>query len=96
MNRHIEKTVITIETVQRTVVRSRPKTKIAWCDRCSAETVMLAPDEAAAHLQTTTREIFRLTQTGEIHYLETEAGSLLICSNSQRILLQKRARSKGE
>ena len=81
MNRRTEKTVITIETFQRTTMHSR-KAKIAWCDRCQAETVMLAPDEAAALLQITTREIFRLTEAGEIHYSETETGALLVCRKS--------------
>ena len=43
---------------------------------------MLASDEAAAHLQTTAREIFRLTEAGQIHYLETESGALLVYRNS--------------
>jgi hypothetical protein len=82
MNRRTEKTVITVETFQRTVVRSRPKMRIVWCDRCAAETVMLAPNEAAAHLQTTAREIFRLMEADKIHYLETTTRALLVCRNS--------------
>ena len=82
MNRRTEKTVITVETFQRTIVRSRREAKIAWCDRCAAEAVMLTPDAAAALLQITTREIFRLTEAGEIHYSETESGALLVCRKS--------------
>ena len=82
MNRRRQKTVITVETFQRTTVRSRRKPRIAWCEQCAAETAMLSTDEAAAHLQTTAREIFRLTEAGEIHFLETESGALLVCRNS--------------
>lgn len=82
MNRRAGKTVITIETFQRTTVHIRRGTKIAWCARCAADTVMLASDEAAEHLHITAREIFRLTEAGEIHYLETEMGALLVCRNS--------------
>lgn len=82
MNRRRQKTVITVETFQRTTVRLRREAKVAWCEQCEAETAMLAPDEAAAHLQTTAREIFRLTEAGQIHFLETESGALLICRNS--------------
>ena len=82
MNRRTEKTVITVETFQRTIVRSRRETRIAWCDRCMAETMMLAPDEAAALLQITTREIFRLTEAGDVHYSETESGASLVCRKS--------------
>ncbi len=84
MNRITEKTIITVEKFQRTTVRSRQKTTIAWCDRCAAETTMLGPDEAAAYLQTTARDIFRLTEAGAIHYLETTSGALLVCRNSCR------------
>ncbi len=43
---------------------------------------MLAPDEAAAHLQTTAREMFRLTEAGEIHFWENENGALLVRRDS--------------
>lgn len=89
MSRQTEKTVITIETFQRTVVHLRRKEKIALCEQCAAETVMLAPNEAAAYLQTTAREIFRLTEAGEIHYLETETGALLVCRDSLSGLVEK-------
>ena len=82
MNSRRQKTVITVETFQRTTVHIRRKSKLAWCDRCAAEAVMLAPDEAAALLQSTAREIFRLPEAGEIHFLETESGALLVCRNS--------------
>lgn len=85
MNRRTEKTVITVETFQRTTVHSRREARIAWCDRCAAKTAMLEPDAAAAHLQITTRQIFRLTEAGDVHYSETESGALLICGNSLSI-----------
>lgn len=88
MNRRTEKTVITVETFQRTVVRMQRNAKIAWCGRCEAETEMLAPDEVAALLQTTAREIFRLTEAGAIHYLETTSGALLVCRTSCQYRLQ--------
>ena len=90
MSRRTEKTVITVKTYQRTVVRLRKKEKIAWCEQCAAEAVMLAPNEAAVHLQTTAREIFRLTEAGEIHYLETETGALLVCGDSLSVLLKNK------
>ena len=82
MNIRRQKTVITVETLQRTTVRLRRKVGVAWCEQCAAETVMLTTDEAAAHLQTTARDIFRLTEAGDIHFLETESGALLVCRNS--------------
>jgi hypothetical protein len=43
---------------------------------------MLAPNEAAAMLQTTARTIFQRVEAGEVHFLETADGALLICCNS--------------
>lgn len=82
MTTHKEKTVITVETFQRTTMHLRRNAMTAWCEQCSAETEMLAPNEAAAHLETTAREIFRQTETGEVHFLETTSGALLVCRNS--------------
>jgi len=93
MNCRTEKTVITVETFQRTTARWWQKLKISWCERCAAETVMLAPNGGAALLQTTAREIFQLTEAGEIHYLETESGALLVYRNSLAVLVNKQ---KGE
>lgn len=65
MTRQTEKTVIKIETFQRTVFRSRRKAKVSRCDQCAVETLMLPPNEAAALWQTTEREIFRRVEAGE-------------------------------
>ncbi len=54
----------------------------AFCQSCESDAPHLSIAEAAALLQTTDREIFRLTEAGEIHYLETETGALLVCRNS--------------
>lgn len=82
MNQRKEKTVITIESYRRTRVHSGRVAVTAWCERCAAESLMISPNEAAAHLQTTAREIFRRVEAGELHFLETESGALLICCRS--------------
>lgn len=87
MNNRTEKTVITIETFRRTTFRSR-HSNIVWCELCKAETVMVPPDEAAANMRCTTREVFRLAETGGLHFSETESGSLLVCGESCRARLR--------
>jgi hypothetical protein len=91
MNGQKRKTVITVEKFQRTTVRrARQRAITAWCDGCAAETAMLEPNQAAAAAgPITAREIFRLTEAGRIHYLETEAGALLVCSASLAAFLNK-------
>ena len=53
-----------------------------FCQSCQSNTPHLTISETASLWQTTDREIFRLTETGEVHYLETDMGALLICGNS--------------
>jgi len=64
-----------------------------FCQTCQSDAPHLSVTEAAALLQTTAREIFRLTEAGEIHYLETESSALLVCRNSLAVLVNKQ---KGE
>ena len=90
MNSQTEKIVITVETFQRKTVRVRQKLKIVRCEKCAAETVMLAPNEAAVVLQTTARDIFRRIESGEIHFLESETGVLLVCRNSVAALAKEK------
>lgn len=51
------------------------------CPQCAA-TVLLTPDEAATIAQTTTRTIFHWVELGQLHFVETDEGQLLICPNS--------------
>lgn len=76
------KLTITIETRRQSAIRKRAPTEILWCDLCAAETQMLAPDEAARRGATTLRKIFRAIENGALHFIETNAGSLFVCSNS--------------
>jgi len=63
----------------------------AFCQSCRSDAPHLSVAEASALLQTTAREIFRLTEAGEIHFLETGAGELLICGNSLSALAKEKA-----
>jgi len=62
MERQQGKTVITMETFQRTTIRSRKTAKIVLCERCAAER---SPSETAAHLQIV-REALLEIENGEI------------------------------
>ncbi|HXI91929.1 MAG TPA: hypothetical protein VNO24_18085 [Blastocatellia bacterium] len=82
MKRTKTKTEITVATRQRITIRRRSEPPDAWCERCGAQVQMLAPLEVAALLQTTARAIFRGVEAGELHFLETADGGLLVCRNS--------------
>ena len=43
---------------------------------------MVTPNEAATFARTDARSIFRGVEAGEIHFIDTENGVLLVCSKS--------------
>ena len=53
-----------------------------FCDLCQAEVRWLIPEEAMLLAKTSLREIFRLVETGEFHFVESVEGFLLVCAES--------------
>ena len=43
---------------------------------------MLTPDQAATIARVSSRTIYRRVEAGEMHYMETAEGHLLVCANS--------------
>jgi hypothetical protein len=43
---------------------------------------MVTPEHAARLLGTAPREIYRLVESGGLHFIEIDSGGLLICVNS--------------
>lgn len=75
-----QKTEIEIEFSE-TIAYSKPRDRFrAVCPQCEAPTEMNAPHIAAILAHSTEREIYRLVETGEIHFIE--ADGILICLNS--------------
>lgn len=81
-----EKTVITIETSQRILIRKNRRRIFVWCQRCAAEMEMYLPDEAAKLCAISTRTIYRLIESGDLHFTETPDGSMLICGGALSII----------
>lgn len=77
-----KKTVITIESWQRTSIGPRQPSVVAWCSECSAETTMFSPEEFARIHGTVPRMVYRRIEGGSLHFIETQTGALLICKNS--------------
>ena len=77
-----KKKIITIETLQRTVIRQNTNSvQKFWCEFCQTEVEMIVPESAAISLGITIREIFRRIERGEIHFFETDTGEVFICLN---------------
>ena len=75
------RTVITIESHQLTVVRTRRPIEM-WSNRCGKEVPMLTPKAAAALAGVSPRAIYRSVVRGELHFIYTCDEALLICSVS--------------
>lgn len=71
------KTEITFEVEETTVWRQGEKKFTAYCPQCQALVEMAAPQFAAMTVGVTEREIFRLIETEEIHFVET--GKISVC-----------------
>jgi hypothetical protein len=71
-----------VQTHQVTTLHLTRQSISAWCGSCRTAVLMLTPDEAAAFTQTTTRDVYRRVETGELHSIETDDGALRVCVNS--------------
>jgi hypothetical protein len=75
-----QKTEIEIE-LNETVAYSRPAERFeTFCPECKTLVEMAAAPVAAVFEGITEREIYRLVETGKIHFIETDR--VLICLNS--------------
>lgn len=78
-----KKMIIEIEIVKReTLIISQPRFAARpSCGDCGAD-AMVTPEEAAAITKINLRTIFRLVETGEIHFAENASGAFYICADS--------------
>jgi len=75
-----QKTEIEFE-LNETVAYSRRSERFeAFCPECKSLVEMAAPPVAAILTQTTEREIYRLVETGKVHFVETDR--VLVCLQS--------------
>lgn len=75
-----QKTEITFEVEETIILRQVAETLTSFCPRCQVLVEMTTPQIAAALANLSEREIFRLIETGWLHFVETER--VLICLNS--------------
>jgi len=86
MRRKKKTTIVTFEARERMTIHRGPRRVIAWCDQCGVEVLMVTPNEAATIARTDARAIFRGLEAGEIHFIESERGALMICAKSIRAI----------
>lgn len=76
LRRRIE---ITAETWRLLVVRRPGALASLWCEQCGAHAAFLPADLAAAVTARTAREVYRLVEASEVHFVESADGSVLVC-----------------
>ena len=63
------------------VLRRRLRFQL-FCERCAGEKEFVTLDDAVLFSGLATREIVRLAEAGELHYLESSGGHLFVCRDS--------------
>lgn len=76
------RTEITIETERVVVLEGVGREDVAqWCERCGAESRLIAPDTAATLLGVTTGAMLRWAEAAGLHFAEAADGPQLLCLN---------------
>lgn len=73
---------IRIETNEVLIMRRRTPFVQALCLQCNKYVFMLTIEEAARAIRESEREIYRRVEEGQVHFIETSQGKLLICVGS--------------
>jgi hypothetical protein len=76
------RTEITVETHEVIVIRHRSRFPKPFCAKCGSQSLMLTLDEATVLFGFSTRELCRLVEQAEIHFIETSRRMLLVCPES--------------
>ncbi|CAN5633207.1 hypothetical protein BH24ACI2_BH24ACI2_04790 [soil metagenome] len=79
-NRMKQKTEIEIELSETVAYSRRSERFEALCPQCKSLVEMTTPQVAAILTRSTEREVYRIVETGKIHFVETDR--VLICLKS--------------
>jgi len=79
---------ITVEN--RLLVLRRAVHPPVWCAVCPTPVQMLTPEEATALTEVSTRWLYRQIEAGQIHFVETPEGRLLLCPHTLSNLLSEK------
>lgn len=73
---------ITVETEEAIVIHRRGDFAGPSCAACSDSPRMITPEQAAEVFRVSSRLIYRWIEAGQLHFLESSAGVVLVCPNS--------------
>jgi hypothetical protein len=69
-------------TFERLSATAAAKPAILFCTGCDLPSEMLPISEAAAEAEISMKKLFRLSEDGLVHSVETDSGQMLICRQS--------------
>lgn len=75
------RTEITLKT-ERTISIKSSRALTALCEACGREVQMFTPGQAALITGLSSREVYHRVEMGEVHFMETVEGLLLVCLDS--------------
>jgi hypothetical protein len=73
---------IEIVTVREQTFRAPATSAVVWCAGCGNTSHMITPNLAATLSGLNLRTLFRWIESGDIHFVETPEGNVLLCLNS--------------
>jgi hypothetical protein len=73
---------LTVEHSQFFVLRKGRRFVLAWCGECAGRVPLFTLEEAARRARLSERAVYRKVEAGEIHFVETPEGALLVCLDS--------------
>lgn len=82
------RTEITIETERVLVISKRNTSALAWCSACGSQEQMITPEVAAKTISLSTRAVYRLIESDQLHFIETHDNRLWICVNSLNRIIE--------
>ena len=77
-----KKTEIIVERDQVLVITRLDHRAPQACAECGEQSQMVSVDDAASIAGLSARAVYRMVETGQVHFSETTEGSLLVCLNS--------------
>ena len=85
-----KKTLITRQRLERMVIRqSKSRGENLSCAACGKESEMLPIEQSGLACGIRVRDVFRLLETGQIHFAEMPSGLIFICITSLQAEIQK-------
>jgi hypothetical protein len=85
MTKKLEQTRITIRKSEVIVIRKLQGVALADCPQCNRQAEMLSAEQVVTLTGISSLNLFKLVESGQVHFRETSQGHLLICLESLHV-----------